>query len=62
VDGRLWWKEAVVYQIYPQSFQDTTGSETGDLLIANYDAKTLNNTRLLLYERRAYVSVLVAGM
>lgn len=26
-----WWKEAVVYQIYPKSFMDTTGSGTGDL-------------------------------
>ncbi|MDR2070111.1 MAG: alpha-glucosidase [Treponema sp.] len=31
MDDRQWWKEAVVYQIYPQSFQDTTGSGTGDL-------------------------------
>lgn len=27
-----WWKNGVVYQIYPKSFQDTTGSGTGDLL------------------------------
>ncbi|SDY29926.1 trehalose-6-phosphate hydrolase [Evansella caseinilytica] len=26
-----WWKKAVVYQIYPKSFNDTTGSGTGDL-------------------------------
>ncbi|SFD88603.1 trehalose-6-phosphate hydrolase [Lentibacillus persicus] len=26
-----WWKRASVYQIYPKSFQDTTGSGTGDL-------------------------------
>ena len=26
-----WWRSAVVYQIYPKSFQDTTGSGTGDL-------------------------------
>ena len=28
---RDWWRSAVVYQIYPKSFQDTTGSGTGDL-------------------------------
>jgi oligo-1,6-glucosidase len=28
---KKWWKEAVVYQIYPLSFQDSTGSGTGDL-------------------------------
>jgi oligo-1,6-glucosidase len=26
-----WWKETVVYQIYPRSFQDTTGNGVGDL-------------------------------
>lgn len=26
-----WWKSAVVYQIYPSSFQDTTGSGVGDI-------------------------------
>ena len=26
-----WWKSAVFYQIYPKSFQDTTGSGIGDL-------------------------------
>lgn len=26
-----WWKEGVVYQIYPRSFQDTTGNGVGDL-------------------------------
>ena len=28
---KTWWKEAVVYQIYPRSFQDTTGNGIGDL-------------------------------
>ncbi|WP_430788726.1 alpha,alpha-phosphotrehalase [Virgibacillus flavescens] len=26
-----WWKKAVVYQIYPKSFQDTTGNGLGDI-------------------------------
>lgn len=29
--NKNWWKEAVVYQIYPKSFNDTTGTGTGDL-------------------------------
>lgn len=28
---RKWWKEAVVYQIYPRSFMDTDGDGVGDL-------------------------------
>lgn len=27
----MWWKKAVVYQIYPKSFYDTTGDGVGDL-------------------------------
>ncbi len=30
-DERRWWKEAVVYQIYPRSFNDTDGDGVGDL-------------------------------
>ncbi|WP_408011061.1 alpha,alpha-phosphotrehalase [Pseudalkalibacillus sp. A8] len=39
-----WWKKSVVYQIYPKSFNDTTGNGVGDLkgIIAKLDyLKTL---------------------
>lgn len=29
-DLKAWWKEGVLYQIYPQSFKDTTGDGFGD--------------------------------
>jgi len=29
-DARAWWKEGVLYQIYPQSFKDTDGDGFGD--------------------------------
>ncbi|MDF3828353.1 MULTISPECIES: alpha,alpha-phosphotrehalase [unclassified Pseudocitrobacter] len=31
-----WWQNGVIYQIYPKSFQDTTGSGTGDLRGVTY--------------------------
>lgn len=29
--GEQWWRRAVIYQIYPRSFKDSTGSGIGDL-------------------------------
>ena len=31
MQGFLWWRDGVIYQIYPRSFNDTNGNGLGDL-------------------------------
>ena len=31
LQNRKWWKEGIIYQIYPRSFKDSTGNGVGDL-------------------------------
>ena len=59
---RAWWKEAVVYQIYPRSFQDTNGDGVGDLpgvirrldYVKELGADAVSYTHLDVYKRQEY--------
>src|SRR5580658_5268269 len=31
INDSVWWKHAVIYEIYPRSFQDSNGDGVGDL-------------------------------
>jgi oligo-1,6-glucosidase len=39
-DSRVWWKEAVVYQIYPRSFMDGNGDGIGDIRVSSKSSTT----------------------
>src|ERR1700748_3440091 len=48
---RKWWKEAIIYQIYPRSFKDADGDGVGDLkgIISKLDyIKSLGVTAIWL--------------
>ncbi|WP_332630839.1 hypothetical protein [Halalkalibacter flavus] len=52
---RPWWKESVVYQIYPRSFMDSNGDGIGDLSSIIKAAKQPSNRITLQpYEARVY--------
>ena len=46
---KAWWKEAVVYQIYPRSFMDSNGDGIGDLQGIIKKLDYLKNVMLIVF-------------
>jgi len=41
---KIWWKENVIYQIYPRSFNDSNGDGIGDLRGINEKLDYINRS------------------
>ena len=50
-----WWKDAVVYQIYPRSFQDSNGDGIGDINGIRMHLDYLKNVVVLVPKNTDFV-------